>query len=68
MLIWYRQAQDFVLSVFTEVKRVEWPTRNEVIFNVIIVFILAVIFSIFFLAIDQIIICALRWGIGYGYE
>ena len=58
----------FLLSVLTEVKRVEWPKRNEVVFNVIIVFVLAVIFSIFFLIVDQMIIYALRWGLGYGYD
>ncbi|PPE03976.1 preprotein translocase subunit SecE [Holospora curviuscula] len=68
MLHWYRQAHDFLLSVFTEVKRVEWPKRGEVVFNVIIVFILALIFSIFFLVVDQMIIYALRLGLGYGYD
>ena len=68
MLHWYRQAHDFLLSVFTEVKRVEWPKRGEAVFNVIIVFILALIFSIFFLVVDQMIISALRLGLGYGYD
>ncbi|ETZ04684.1 preprotein translocase subunit SecE [Holospora undulata HU1] len=68
MLGWYKQAHDFILSVFTEVKRVEWPKRGEVVFNVIIVFVLALTFSVFFLVVDQTIIGALRWGLGYGYD
>ncbi|WP_200863620.1 preprotein translocase subunit SecE [Holospora undulata] len=56
------------MSVFTEVKRVEWPKRGEVVFNVIIVFVLALTFSVFFLVVDQTIIGALRWGLGYGYD
>ncbi|ETZ06742.1 preprotein translocase subunit SecE [Holospora obtusa F1] len=68
MLGLYKQARGFLLSVFAEVKRVEWPKRGEVIFNSIIVFVLAVVFSIFFLVVDQTIIFLLRWGLGYGYE
>lgn len=68
MLIWYKQARDFFLSVRTEIKRVEWPKRAEVIFNVIVVFVLALLFSIFFFVVDQVIVFCLRLGLGYGYD
>ena len=68
MLLWCRQAYEFFSSVRTEIKRVQWPDRKEVVFNVIIVLLLALIFSIFFFILDHAIMFILRLGLGYGAD
>ena len=66
MLLWYRQAYEFFSSVYTEMKRVQWPDRKEIMFNVVIVLLLAFIFSVFFFILDHAIMFVLRLGLGYG--
>lgn len=51
---------DFVRQVQTEaIKKVSWPNRQEVLVGAIMVLILAVIASLFFLMIDQVF----SWGL-----
>ncbi|MEP2943335.1 MAG: preprotein translocase subunit SecE [Hyphomicrobiales bacterium] len=50
----------FLQEVRAETSKVVWPTRNETLVTTIMVLIMVVIASLFFLAIDQI----LGWGIG----
>ena len=50
----------FLQEVRAETSKVVWPTRNETMVTTIMVLIMVVIASLFFLAIDQI----LGWGIG----
>ena len=66
MLLWYRQAYEFFSSVRTEIKRVQWPERKEIVFNVVIVLLLALVFSVFFFILDHAIMFILRLGLGYG--
>jgi preprotein translocase subunit SecE len=66
MLLWYRQVYEFFSSVRTEIKRVQWPERKENVFNVVIVLLLALVFSVFFFILDHAIMFILRLGLGYG--
>lgn len=51
----------FLREVRTEVGKVTWPTRNEVLVSTIMVLILVAMASIFFLVADQVI----AWGIQF---
>jgi preprotein translocase subunit SecE len=45
----------FLQQVRTEVGKVAWPSRNEVLVSTAMVLVLCVLASLFFLAADQII-------------
>ncbi len=49
-----RKFFSFIGDVKTESKKVTWPGKNEVIVTTIIVFVLALIASLFFSVIDTI--------------
>jgi preprotein translocase subunit SecE len=51
---------EFLQQVRAEGAKVTWPTRKETIITTAMVFVMAVLASIFFLIVDQI----LRWGVG----
>lgn len=51
----------FIQEVRAETSKVTWPTRRETIVTTIMVFIMVLIASIFFLAADQLM------GLGIGY-
>ena len=50
---------EFIQQVRDETSKVTWPTRKETIVTTIMVFIMVVISSLFFLAADQV----LSWGV-----
>lgn len=49
----------FFQQVRTEVSKVTWPTRNEVLVSTVMVLVLVTAASLFFLLADQII----SWGV-----
>ncbi|MEO8686344.1 MAG: preprotein translocase subunit SecE [Devosia sp.] len=49
----------FFQQVRTEVSKVTWPTRNEVLVSTVMVLVLVTAASLFFLIADQII----SWGV-----
>lgn len=49
----------FVQQVRTETAKVTWPTRQETMTTTLMVFVMVVVVSLFFLAVDQV----LRLGI-----
>jgi len=49
----------FFQQVRTEVSKVTWPTRNEVLVSTVMVLVLVTAASLFFLVADQII----SWGV-----
>ena len=51
---------EFLQQVRTEVAKVTWPTRRETLTTTVMVLIMAIIASIFFLIADQII----GWAVG----
>ena len=54
MLITMRYL-DFIKEVKQEGKKIVWPTRKETLITTAMVLIMVVIFSIFFLLVDNII-------------
>ena len=50
----------FIQQVRSEVSKVTWPTRRETAVTTVMVFVMVVIASIFFLLADQL----MGWGIG----
>ncbi|WP_379552385.1 preprotein translocase subunit SecE [Erythrobacter sp. W53] len=52
---------EFVNQVRTETRKVVWPTREETIRTAIFVFIMVVVLSLFFLAIDTSFGALVRW-------
>ncbi len=57
---------EFIQQVRSEVAKVTWPTRNETIVTTIMVFIMVVLASIFFLLVDQVISVAIKYVLGLG--
>ena len=51
---------EFLQQVRAEGSKVTWPTRKETMITTVMVFIMAVLASIFFLAVDMV----MRWGVG----
>ena len=52
---------EFIQQVRDEVAKVTWPTRNETGVTTLMVFVMAVIASLFFLLADMI----LGWGVSH---
>lgn len=52
---------EFIQQVRDEVAKVTWPTRNETGVTTLMVFVMAVIASLFFLFADMI----LGWGVSH---
>jgi preprotein translocase subunit SecE len=50
---------DFLQQVRAEGSKVTWPSRKETIITTVMVFVMVVLASVFFLVVDQI----LRWGV-----
>ncbi len=50
---------EFLQQVRAEGSKVTWPSRKETVVTTIMVFVMAVLASIFFLVVDQV----LRWGV-----
>lgn len=50
----------FFQQVRSEVSKVTWPSRRETLISTAMVFVMALIAALFFLAIDQV----LGWGVG----
>lgn len=51
---------EFVQQVRAETAKVTWPTRNETIVTTVMVIIMAILASIFFLVVDGM----MKWGVG----
>jgi preprotein translocase subunit SecE len=50
---------DFLQQVRAEGSKVTWPSRKETIITTVMVFVMVVLASLFFLVVDQL----LRWGV-----
>lgn len=55
-----RGPLEFIQEVGAESAKVTWPTRRETLITTALVFVMAILASVFFLLTDQI----LRWGVG----
>lgn len=56
----------FVQQVRNEVSKVSWPSRNETVITTIMVFIMVVLASIFFLLADQVLSWLVSVVLGLG--
>lgn len=57
---------EFVQQVRSEISKVTWPTRNETLVTTIMVFIMVVLASVFFLIVDQVLSTAVSYVLGVG--
>jgi len=51
---------EFLQEVRAETAKVTWPSRNETIITTIMVIVMAIVASIFFLLADSV----MNWGVG----
>ncbi|KJS45072.1 MAG: preprotein translocase subunit SecE [Rhodospirillaceae bacterium BRH_c57] len=56
----------FVRQVRQEVSKVTWPTRKETMISTVMVFIMVVLASLFFLFVDWILALGVRLVFGLG--
>ena len=57
---------EFFQDVRAEANRVTWPTRKETMITTAMVFVMVIVASIFFLAVDQVIRMLLGLIVGGG--
>ncbi len=55
----------FIQEVRSEVSKVVWPTRREVLMTTVMVFIMAALTAIFFFLVDLLIRTGLNGVLGY---
>ena len=57
---------EFFRQVRTEVAKVTWPTRKETTLTTTMVFVMVVLASLFFLAVDAVLSTGITWILGFG--
>jgi preprotein translocase subunit SecE len=57
---------EFFRQVRSEVAKVTWPTRKETTLTTTMVFVMVVLASIFFLAVDATLSTLITWVLGFG--
>jgi preprotein translocase subunit SecE len=57
---------EFFRQVRTEVAKVTWPTRKETTLTTTMVFVMVLLASIFFLAVDATLSTLITWVLGFG--
>ena len=57
---------EFLRQVRTEVSKVTWPTRKETTLTTTMVFVMVLLASIFFLAVDATLSTLITWVLGFG--
>jgi preprotein translocase subunit SecE len=57
---------DFIQQVRAEGSKVTWPTRKETMITTAMVFVMAVLASVFFLVADRVLGFAVRLVLGLG--
>jgi preprotein translocase subunit SecE len=57
---------EFLQQVRSEAAKVTWPTRKETTITTAMVFVMAVLASLFFLVVDQVVGFAVRAVLGLG--
>ncbi len=56
----------FMREVKQETRKVTWPTRKETTVSTVLVLVLAMITSLFFLMVDSVLAAAIQWILGIG--
>jgi len=57
---------EFIQQVRSEVSKVTWPTRRETAITTAMVFVMVIVASLFFLAVDQTVSLVVRLLLGFG--
>jgi len=57
----------FLQDVRTEAGKVTWPTRRETMITTVLVIIMVVVASVFFVAVDQTLRLAVRFILSLGH-
>ena len=55
------RARLFLSEVRNELKRVTWPSQNEVYATTVVVILTSVFFGIYLFALDQVLLTAVQW-------
>ena len=58
---WTETAKQFYADTRSEMKKVSWPNRQEVIGTTIVVMVAVAIFGVYFFVVDTILGHALNW-------
>ena len=58
---------EFLQEVRTEVAKVTWPSRRETMITTAMVFVMAILAALFFLAADQILSWLVAFVLGLGH-
>jgi preprotein translocase subunit SecE len=53
---WWHKTVEFLTEVRTEMRKVSFPTRDEVMSTTIVVLITSVVFAVFLFVADQLIV------------
>ena len=51
---WYEQIRDFLKDVMVEMKKVSWPSRDELVTYTVVVIIVVFILSVYIGVIDKV--------------
>jgi preprotein translocase subunit SecE len=62
---WTQNAKQFYFDVRSEMKKVSWPSRQEVVGTTIVVIVAVFFFGLYLGAVDQLLGVGLRWLLGY---
>ncbi len=62
--VWYEKAKTFFREVRTEMSKVSFPSRQEVIATTAVVLVASVIFAIYLWVVDVAIIRGYEWIVG----
>ena len=58
---WTQTAKQFYTDTRSEMKKVSWPNRQEVIGTTVVVMVAVAIFGVYFFVVDTILGHALNW-------
>jgi len=58
MTDWFTKAKDFLSEVRSEMRKVSYPSKDEVVGTTIVVVVTSFVFAVFLFAADQLIV----WG------
>ena len=58
---WTATAKQFYADTRSEMRKVSWPSRQEVIGTTVVVMVAVAVFGVFFFVVDSILGHALNW-------
>jgi len=58
---WWVNTRDFFRDTNSEMKKVTWPSRNEVIGTTVVVLVATVIFAVYLWGCDQLFFYGTQW-------